>query len=191
MLPRWNIWYARNKLIWNKEDPKFEQLVHKSVAYWSHYANLRRETRTHHRARIAAEEWTNPPQGWMKINVGTRLVHTEGRTEMVFVLRNDNVQLQTTHTSSRRGLLQPILRNLHSIKEAVDWAEQMRMERIIIEVDNQAAVSMTNQCSRKDKAGVLAREMTTRLSQLPEFQIEATSKLCNSWALGVDSLNTE
>lgn len=78
----------------------------------------------------------------VKLNIGTWLFHTEGRTGIGFTHGDENGVLIEARASSRRGLLTPILAKLYALQEALIWIEQLKFERVIIETDCSGAIDM-------------------------------------------------
>lgn len=129
-------------------------------------------------------EWTHPPIGWTKLNVGTWLFHSESRTGFGFVHRDENGSLIATRASCRRGLLKSILGKLLAIHKALlCWTEQVRVEQIIVEADCPIAAGMVKRHSRLDEAGHLASFIITYLGRLRDVRIEVTSKQGNVGAV--------
>lgn len=98
----WNICYVRNGLVWHQETPSEGQLVWKTVTYFAHYKNLKQKQSR--QSSSTNQTWTCPPPAWTKLNLATKLLHTENKTSFGFVHR-DSIGTVLSSFSTRGEIL--------------------------------------------------------------------------------------
>lgn len=149
----------------------------------SHNSRLKQKSPVLGTREIRDRVWVAPPQGWSKVNVGTWLFHSEGKTGIGLIHPDANGSPLESRVDARRGLLTLLWKKSYAIQEALAWIDRRSLEQVIIESDNPVVTDIVRCCSRPDEAGLLASTIRVALQHRQDTRIETIPKECNKEAM--------
>ncbi|XP_074367545.1 uncharacterized protein LOC141707985 [Apium graveolens] len=123
----WNIWRARNEVIWNNRNVRAGNVVSVAVAYLSQWQDVQKKRKvTSHMPNSSPgniERWTKPERGCVKINCDAALFTSTSQFGVAWVVRNDKGDLIYANCRCFVGKPESHYAEAVSIREALSWAK--------------------------------------------------------------------
>lgn len=95
-------------------------------------------------AQGAVRRWIKPQQGWIKINVDAACKQGENLVRVGCIARDDRGHFIRARNNVLRGSFQAREAEALSLKEALSWAKQWRINKIVFESNAKILVEAVN-----------------------------------------------
>ncbi|XP_027173470.1 uncharacterized protein LOC113773121 [Coffea eugenioides] len=144
----WQVWKARNGVLFNREKRCPGQTVNKAVQEWLEYRNIGSEANmsrgTGDGAAMVGGKWTPPPKGFICMNTDASLHMQERKVGWGIVARNDDGALVGAWAGSENRIGDPAVEEAMAIRKALIIAKQKGWGKIVLQSDCKAIIDKLN-----------------------------------------------
>jgi ribonuclease HI len=181
----WSLWNNRNNWIWNNEKSEASQLGKQAFSMWKEWFDAQ-----HVQSSIAADNqhqqqhvWQKPRDGWMKCNVDAGFHTQRNTTNRGWCIRDGNGRFICAGTAWDYGTYSTIEAEALALKEAVQAAIQMNMEKVIFESDSQLVVQAIHaNYGGQSEFSLLISSIKSLLVPHYNFEVKFVKRQANSVA---------
>lgn len=181
----WEIWHARNKLIFEGKRVNPMSLIAKAQAAVEAYQRVHGKEQTSKRSEDVSkqDQWCPPPVGYYKVNVDAA-VHTEQQlTGLGVVIRNPQGQVIVAAVKSTKFQDNVTAAEAEAVKWGLEIALEARLAAVIIETDCIEVANLANSktSSRKEIVWTIS-DIHSYKEKFQSLSIQHVPRCCNSCA---------
>lgn len=181
----WNLWFARNRRVWEEEVHASRDVVERSRRYVEQYwaVLLRKKPAAGVKRARTSEIWYPPAEGHLKVNIDGAVFAEEHCTGVGVVIRNSTGQVLYARSCMLLGRAPALHAELRAICFALQWVYEMGLQNVCIETDSRVAVELLEgKLVRVDEAGILVHSCQHWLYRIPSATLQHTKRGGNAVA---------
>lgn len=185
----WGIWKTRNSLVFEGKSPNPEVTLAQITGQIQDYAPLIPPPKGGVRSQtMQVHPWRPPPTKIIKFNVDASFQKSSGHTSIAVAGRDCNGDLITGLTKKTFAGSPPVAEAL-AFREAISFAVNMNIRRVIIESDNLELVSVCRQEKEIGEIKAITRDISRLKEQFQTCGFTWIGKLGNSLAHTLAEMN--
>ncbi|XP_015385025.1 uncharacterized protein LOC107176703 [Citrus sinensis] len=181
----WEVWHARNKLIFEGKRVNPMSLIAKAQAAVEAYQRVHGKEQTSKRSEDVSkqDQWCPPPVGFYKVNVDAA-VHTEQQlTGLGVVIRNPQGQIIVAAIKSTKFQDNVTAAEAEAVKWGLEIALEARLAAVIIETDCIEVANLANsKTSSKKEIMWTISDIHSYKEKFQSLSIQHVPRCCNSCA---------
>lgn len=135
----WQIWKARNALVYEQKMPNHIRAVEKAVSDWMEYRNAQDEARMNRELdginEVQNSRWIPPKTGRIKVNTDAALAQEEGRAGWGVVARDRAGKILSAWAVPRKICSEAAMKEALAVREAMIMAERKGWKMVEFESD--------------------------------------------------------
>ncbi|CAN1254743.1 Putative ribonuclease H protein At1g65750 [Linum perenne] len=142
----WSFWGERNRRVWDRESKTKALIVRAGkelISDWKMAHASRGSAVNAQRAR-RCDKWHLPQAGWLKINIDGALFAEERKHGIGAVVRDERGAFRGLMQICSDGTPPPNEVEANALLQTIKWAGEMRMQRVIYEMDSQIVAHAVN-----------------------------------------------
>lgn len=181
----WGIWSARNLIVWEGKNMTADiamQWSNKQVLQWQDIQKTKEKHVASNKRSCAqnSTRWKPPDPGILKVNVDAAVKQGSSQYGVGMVLRDQEGKFCKARVICHAGEVGVVEAETKGILEALAWATQLGISKVVVESDSWLSVQAVNNDSVNHlEVGHMIQECRTILSQNTEFSVSFTRKQAN------------
>lgn len=186
----WGIWFARNKLVWEKSklSPSVVMdISSKNIKEWQEAMERKRERCNGAKSRGVQPrkeiKWEAPQPGWLKLNVDASLVPGTGSFAVGMVARDESGLFVAGKTLKVRGEVNVMEAEAYGVLETLKWVQEKEYKNVVIESDSLLVIDAINRETRYQlEVGDLLQACREKLNNRSDIRICHVKRHANNAA---------
>lgn len=176
----WSLWSRRNKWVWDRVNLSafgIKSMALNLVADWRRARQVDKVTRRDGQAQVKI--WSKPPEGWVKVNIDASYRQGEDHVGIGCVVRDEHGQFLRARTNVLRSLRQVREAEAWSLREALEWVRQWRVNKCIFETDAKLLVDALKRNSGKSIFDTIVEECNDVIRHFEDVSVVFVSRSAN------------
>ncbi|XP_074346427.1 uncharacterized protein LOC141685211 [Apium graveolens] len=180
----WEIWRARNEVVWNKKSSTVNRVVAETKQYLTQWKMAQsRSTNALLQPQAdgdGAVVWVKSQPDTVKVTVDAAIFENRDETGFSVVARDSTGTLIQAKTVIKQGLISPVLAEAMAVKEALSWIDTMKWPRSVLESDCLVVVQAFRSLTpMRSHFGLIIEECLRLLSQSNKVYLHFIKRSAN------------
>lgn len=177
---RWSLWSRRNKWVWDKVNTSafgVKAMALNLVADWKRARQI--DKITCRAGQTHVKTWSKPPDGWVKVNIDAAFRQGEDHFAIGCVVRDESGHFLRARTNILRSTRQVREAEAWSLREALEWMHQWRVNKCIFESDAKLLVDALKQKRGRSFFDTIVDECNDILRHFENVSVVFVSRSAN------------
>ncbi|KAM6545503.1 hypothetical protein CsatB_026239 [Cannabis sativa] len=187
LMVAWQIWNARNDVLWKGRVKSAASVVLEARSYLNQWLcaqkNRMEPILVHNDQGRDIEHWTKPVMDTVKVNVDGAIFAASNSFGFGFIARDCDGRIIEVVSRSMLGNVSPEIAESYGIKEALSWIKGKGWNDVLVETDCLVAIQGINSNLQLPSAfGLLVRDCKKLISELGNISIKFVKRSANKAA---------
>ncbi|XP_062108098.1 uncharacterized protein LOC133818976 [Humulus lupulus] len=183
----WQLWKARNELVWQQQASSVERVVLSARTTLDHWISAQKESLLPSLGVLSpnegSEHWTKSSVIMIKINFDGAIFENESRYGVGFVARGHDGHLIEAKMKSNAGCLTSAVVEAIRVKEALSWKKDHNWQQVVLEADSLVVVqAIRNPYTMASPFGLLIDDCRSLLFNLNHVSLVFVKRFANKVA---------